>query len=102
MLPSRLPALPSLRPSYVPTSDPSDARSSALPTLRPFLPAPPSRPAALATMVLRVPDRMRSVGGPRTLVDANWSEAGRLEHAHELQSDHFEQREKRDNQPAAV
>ena len=46
-----------------------------------------------ATVCLRIADRMRRVGRPRTLVDADRSEAARLEDPHQLQSNHFEQRD---------
>src|SRR5262249_8364135 len=88
MLLSPLPAFLSFRAPVLPPS-----------TLPTFL---PSTLAELLPLVLRVPNRMRRIGGPRTLVDANGSEAARLEHAHQLQSDHLEQREKGDDQAAAV
>jgi len=45
---------------------------------------------------------MRRVGRARPLVHADRAEAPRLEHAHELQPDHLEQRDEGDDQPAAI
>src|SRR5258707_118880 len=54
------------------------------------------------TMFLRVPNRVRRIGGPRALVDADRSEAPRLEYSDEFQANHFEQRQKRDDEAAAL
>src|SRR5689334_15611722 len=60
-----------------------------------------SRPFS-ATMFLRISDRMRRVGRPRSPIDAQRSEAARLVDAHELETNHLEQREKRDDETALV
>src|SRR5439155_15683269 len=58
--------------------------------------------AVLSTIVLRVADGVRRVGGTRPLVHANRAERARLEHTNELQPDHFEQRDERDDETAAI
>src|SRR5262249_38282802 len=52
--------------------------------------------------ILRVANRVRCVGRARALVDANRAKAARLENAHELEANHLEQREKRDDDAAAI
>src|SRR5262245_60818567 len=51
---------------------------------------------------LRIANGMRRIGRTWTLVDANRPEAARLEDADQLQTDHLEQREERDDEAAAV
>src|SRR4030095_2663833 len=71
-------------------------------------PSPPSGSASVTSCLsslmvcLRIANGMRRVGRTRTLVDANRPEAARLEDAHQLQTDHLEQREERDDEAAAV
>ncbi len=55
-----------------------------------------------ATISLRIANRMRRIGRPRSFVDANRAEAAGLEHPHQLQSNHLEQRQKGDDQAAAI
>ena len=49
-----------------------------------------------------VANRMRRVGRPRALVDADRAEAAGLKYPHQLQANHLEQREKSDDEAAAV
>src|SRR5262245_2423634 len=66
---------------------------------RPSCPSCPSRPVFFsAMMVLRITNRVRRVGRPRAFVHANRSERPRLEDANELQPDHLQQREERDDE----
>src|SRR5215475_807342 len=58
--------------------------------------------AFLSTVGLRIADRMRRVRRTRTFVDADRAEAARLEHPHELQSNHLEERQERDDEAAAI
>src|SRR5439155_16201099 len=53
-------------------------------------------------MCLRIADRMRRVGWPRALVHADRPERARLEHPHELQSNHLEQGEECDDEAGAI
>src|SRR4030095_4300335 len=79
------------------------ALSSALVTLvSPPLSSPNVSSLSSLTMCLRLPDWVRSIRRPRTLVDANRPETGGLEHPHQLQTNHFEQREKRHDQEPPV
>src|SRR2546422_11617024 len=55
-----------------------------------------------ATVSLRIANGMGRVCRPRALVDADRSEAAGLEDAHELQSNHLEQRQERDAEAGAV
>src|ERR1051325_86860 len=68
----------------------------------PTRPSCPSCPLPLLTMCLRIADRMRRIRRPCPFVHADRPKTVRLEHAHELQANHLEQREKRDDQPAAL
>src|SRR4029077_13971159 len=71
----------------------------------PSCPSRPTCPVSLslsATISLRIPNRMRRVGRPRSLVDADRAEAPGLEDPDELQANHLEQRKKRDDEAAAV
>src|SRR5712692_9538109 len=54
------------------------------------------------TMCLRIADWVRRILGTRTLVHANRAEAARLKHPDQLQANHLEQREKRDDDPASI
>src|SRR6266508_3783057 len=82
------------------------AFSSALASLGPC--SCPSSPSCLSNPffssmgVLGIANRVRGVGGPRTFVDADRAEAARLEHANELEPDHFQQREKRHDEAGAI
>src|SRR5258705_12432835 len=51
-------------------------------------------------LFLGISDRMRRIRGTRALVNANRSRSARLEHANQLQPDHLEGREERDNPEA--
>src|SRR5262245_55760138 len=62
----------------------------------------PSCPSVLFTAVLRIPNRMRRVSRPRSFVHANWSETAGLEHPHELEPNHLEQRQERHDQPGPI
>src|SRR6185295_11882608 len=53
-------------------------------------------------LILRIADRVRRVDRPGALVDANRAEAAGLKHPHELQPNHLEQRQKGDDQAAAI
>src|SRR5205809_1038177 len=56
----------------------------------------------LSTVCLRIANRMRRVGRPRAFIDADRPEPARLEHPHQLQPNHLEKREKRDDESAAI
>src|SRR5471032_2376516 len=55
-----------------------------------------------ANASLRITNRVRRIHWTRPLVDANRAERARLKHTHELQPNHLEQRQKRDDEAAAV
>src|SRR5258708_4617324 len=67
-----------------------------------FSPPCPSSSSFSSMVVFRIADRMRSVRRPQSFVDTDRSKAAGLEDTYELQPDHFEQRQKRDDQPAAI
>src|SRR4051812_24587983 len=62
----------------------------------------PSSPSCPSLSSIRVSDRMRRVGRTRPLVYANRAERARLEHPHELQANHLEEREERDDEAATM
>src|SRR5262245_21996565 len=83
------------------------ALSSAVARGMPSCPSRPSSPEspfcpfcpfALLTMVLRIADRMRRVGGSRAFVDTDRPETRGLEHANQLEANHLEQRQERDDE----
>src|SRR5947209_7541326 len=55
-----------------------------------------------STRSLRIANGVRRVGRTRPLIHTNRTERAGLEHAHQLESNHLEQREKRDDQAAAI
>src|SRR5882724_997647 len=58
--------------------------------------------AVSSTVFLRIANRVRRVRGTRPLVNTNRAEAAGLEHPDELQPDHLEQRQERDDEAAAI
>ena len=83
----------------LPPAAPALASESLLVCRRHLLRDRPPRlhPRAL----LGIANRLRRVGRPRALVDANRAERAGLEHANQLQPDHLEQRQERDDQAGA-
>src|SRR5262245_49714910 len=78
-----------------------NASTSALSSADALPPPCPARPAVFfsPTLCLRIANRMRRIGRPRPLVDANRPERAGLKHPHQFQTNHLEQRKERDDQP---
>src|SRR5438128_12262643 len=62
----------------------------------------PSCNSFLATMSLRIANRMRRVGRPRAFVHADRPEAARLEYPDQFQPNHLEKRETCDDEAVAI
>src|SRR5215470_10154238 len=94
-----------MRASRMAFSSADASRGSASCSTGPSCPSCLSCPScffSLMMMILWIADRVRRIRGSRPFVDANRSKAPRLEHTDQLQPDHFEQREERDDEPAAI
>src|SRR5579871_4483654 len=68
----------------------------------PSRPSRPSCPICSSMVVFRIADGMRRVRRTRALVDADRTERALLEHAHQLQADHLEEREERHDEATAI
>src|SRR5919197_44594 len=81
------------RPGFAGLPSGASLEPQALPSCRVFI---------SAMIRLRIADGMRGIRRARAFVHANGTERPRLENPNELQPDHLEEREKGDDQAAAI